>query len=134
MDLISQDKTTHPGLFQKKLIEILRNSSIKKEDKKIMALLRRNSEFLKELEKHNKYKKTYFVILFLFLFIVGSILFYLENIKTFVTESVIISQVILFILILVGTNIYVKIIEKENKIQTNLLSITTQIGDKKSGR
>jgi hypothetical protein len=134
MHLISQDKTLHPGIFQKKLINILKKSNIKPEDKSIMKSLTENSKSLKELDKRNIYKKYFFIVLFLFLFIGGSILLYLESIKVYILESMIITQVILFIIVIIGTKIYSNIIKIEGRIQHNLNSLTTQIGDKKSGR
>jgi hypothetical protein len=134
MRLISQDKTIHAGIFQKRLINILSKSNIKPEDKPIMRILKDNSKSLGELNNKNKYKKNFFVVLFLFLFIGGSILFYLESEKAYVLESMIITQSILLIIIAFGTKIYSNIINIESKIQNNLNSLTTQMGDKKSGR
>ncbi len=134
MNLISQDKTLHPGIFQKKLINILSKSNIKPEDKPIMDILKKNSKSLKELNKQNEHKRNFFIVLFLFLFIGGSVIFYSEYLQTYFLESMTISQLILLIIIGIGTKIYSNINKIESKIQNNLNSLTTQIGDKKGGR
>ncbi|MBW2972771.1 hypothetical protein KY346_00080 [Candidatus Woesearchaeota archaeon] len=134
MRLISSDKTAHPGKFQKKLISLLKGSAIKGKDKSIMKKLKENSVNLGKLEKQNRNKKIYFIVLFLFLFIAGSALVLLENFGLYQLESFIISQAVLFIIILFGVSIYTDITNAESKIQANLIILTTEIGDNQSGR
>ena len=134
MSLISKDKKLHPGTFQKKLVGILSKSNIELEDKPIMKILEENGLLIKSLDSQNKYKKSFFVILFIFLFVGGTILFYFEYSQLYVLQSVVISQAILLILIFVGALIYSTVTRTEEKIQKNLNSLTTKIGSRKIGR
>ncbi|MFH1506002.1 MAG: hypothetical protein ABIE94_03340 [archaeon] len=134
MILISKNKTLKPGRYMIQLVNILKGTLIKKEDKDIMNKFKDNSDFLKKLNESNNHKKTFFIILFSFLFIGGTALIFIESKNTCYFESVITAQIILLILIGIGTYIYKGIMDTESKIQNNLLSIVTAIGDTKHGR
>jgi hypothetical protein len=130
MKLIAEKKVKNPGRYQKKLVSLLRGSSIQSGDKNILNLLRNNGLCLKKLESQITIKKYYFLFLFLFLFMGGTLLFYLEKLNQFNQANMLIAQVILLFIIIIGILMYNKTSMLENTIESNLNEIITKIEDR----
>ena len=127
MELVKNQKKMDTGELTKKLVPIVRGSSLKVGDKKIMKLLKENGKNLSNFEHFANFKKMYFTGLFLYLFIVGTLLLFFEQVKEYSIYSIIISQIILFIILVIGTSLYKKMNEIEERIHLVLLNITTQM-------
>lgn len=137
VDLIKKEKTLRPGEYMKSIIKILRGSNIKKEDKPVINKLKENGELFRRLEKFIKYKKVYFILLFVYLFIGGTILTYFETVYVTPLVSIIdykklfepffVAQSLLFFIIGIGMIIYSKLNAIETEIHNNLMDVTTKI-------
>jgi hypothetical protein len=134
MEFIQKKKMPNPGRYMKQLLGILKGSNIQSGDKGIMARLEANSKLLKELDGLNKNKRVYFVALFLYLFIGGSALIYLGMYHPQLFEPNLFAQIILFLIIIQGVEIYYALASKETKIHNNLMDLTTKIGADNRGR
>jgi len=130
MNLIKKEKSINPGRYAKKLLEILKKSNIQIGDKEIMKILKENRRLLRQFENLNSRKKTFFIVLFLFLFLGGSFLLYSEITSPKSFEPIFIAQTLLFILIIWGAKIYHNINTKESAIHKNLMLITTKFEGK----
>jgi len=115
-DLDSIEKT-------KKIVSLIKKTKIKQGDKKIFDKLEDNNQIFSKLDYWTKYKKAFFIILFLYLFLTGSILMLietLENLPELYSNSIIWFQSILFVLTILGALVYSKINKFEGNLQKNL--------------
>lgn len=122
--LISHSNNTGQAEYTKRLVNILKGTKIGAGDKGIFDKLRENNIILSSWENFNKVKKLIIGILFIYLFISGTIILLFENgLNPFLTSLnnwIIILQIILFIIICFGVFIYSKISKFETEIQNNL--------------
>jgi len=107
----------------KKIVSLIKNTKIKQGDKKIFDKLGDNNQVFLKLNHWTEYKKAFFIIIFLYLFLIGSTLMVietLENLPELYSNSIIWFQSILLGLIILGTLIYFKINKFEEILQKNL--------------
>lgn len=130
--LLSKEDKMDSGLFTKQLVPLLKGSKIVTTDHIVASNLKDNYRLMKLWRENNKIKKIFLGILFMFLFIVGTIMTILE-ISGLPNKIIWLSQLDLFIFIIIGYFIYSAIHKIENKIQKNLTTITLYI-EGKDGR
>lgn len=130
--LIANSKKIDPGVYVKELMKILKDTKLVVGQKLVFNKIEENEKKIKEYKKHIITKKRFFIILFAFLFLAGTIILILESGDyknlTIVINQISISyitlvmlfQLILFIMILFGFWIYKKINACETYIQNNL--------------
>ncbi len=122
--LVSRSKNADAGKYVKEVMTILKGTNLITGAKIVFDKINQNEKKLAEWEHHNKTKKTFFTILFVFLFIVGTILLVVEsspsfneNVQiTFVNMSlynllVVLFQSALFCVLVYGSFIYKRVSE-----------------------
>lgn len=134
-ELVASSEEIDPGKFLKEVMIILKGTKLFKGGKKVFDKLRENDKNLEKLRKYNSHKYALFITLFLFLFIGGTVMLIFENswqtieimIKLWEISLhsllIFILQAVLFIMMIIGFNIYLQIREIERNIQDNLNSL-----------